>query len=130
MRTGICEPRLPAASLAFAGCLWGTGFFFGKIALEEMSVTENVIFRFLFGSVVLFPFLLKRRRPFRVKEFSLLLLAGVIAVPVQFLVQFEGLRLTTVSHASLVVATLPMLLAAGSAAMADEATFKEAVIHR
>ncbi|HZZ02777.1 DMT family transporter [Paraburkholderia sp.] len=120
MRTRIRGSRLAAASLAFAGCLWGTGFFFGKIAFEEMSVTENVTFRFLFGSVVLFPFLLKRRRPFRLKELSLLLLAGVIGVPVQFLVQFEGLRLTTVSHASLVVATLPMLLAAGSAVFLHE----------
>jgi len=32
-------------------------------------------------------------------------------VSVQYLVQFKGLSLTTVSHASLMVGTLPMLLA-------------------
>jgi len=35
----------------------------------------------------------------------------VLGVPVQFLVQYKGLSLTTVSHASLMVGTLPMLLA-------------------
>jgi drug/metabolite transporter (DMT)-like permease len=112
--------RLAAASLAAAGSLWGTGFFFGKIAFREMSVTENVAFRFVFGSMVLLPFLLKNWKPFRGQELGMLLLAGIVGVPVQFLLQFKGLQLTTVSHASLIVATLPMLLALGSAAYLRE----------
>jgi drug/metabolite transporter (DMT)-like permease len=101
-------------SMAIAGCLWGTGFLLGKIAFQEMSVAENVTFRFICASVVLLPFLPKRWKSFRGHELALLLLAGVVGVPVQFLIQFEGLQLTTVSHASLVVASLPMLLAIGS----------------
>jgi len=40
-----------------------------------------------------------------------MLLASVVCIPFQFLIQFKGLVLTTVSHASLMVSTLPALLA-------------------
>ena len=106
---------LPIASLALAGCLWGTGFLFGKIALRETTVSENVAFRFLCGSIVLLPGLLWKGIRLRGKDLWLLVLASVIGVPLQFLVQFAGLRLTTVSHASLIVGTLPMLFALSSA---------------
>ncbi len=36
---------VPLIALATAGCLWGTGFFFGKVALTEMSVPDMVLFR-------------------------------------------------------------------------------------
>jgi hypothetical protein len=44
-------------------------------------------------------------------EWGWVFAASVLGVPVQYLVQFKGLSLTTVSHASLMVGTLPMLLA-------------------
>jgi drug/metabolite transporter (DMT)-like permease len=100
--------------LAAAGTLWGTGFLFAKIAFAEMTVFENVLFRFLFASIVLAPVLFRRVGKFARKDFWLLLLASVVGVPVQFLVQFKGLELTTVSHASLMVGTLPMLVALSS----------------
>ncbi len=34
---------------AVASSLWGCGFFFGKIALAEMSVGHMVLYRFLFA---------------------------------------------------------------------------------
>jgi len=104
----------PTASLALAGGLWGTGFLFGKIAFREVTVTENVTFRFVCGAIVLLPVLLRRRVRFREKELAMIVLAAVIGVPVQFLMQFKGLQLTTVSHASLIVGTLPVLLALAS----------------
>ena len=39
------------AALATAGCLWGTGFLFGKWALTELSVRQYVLYRFLFASI-------------------------------------------------------------------------------
>ena len=41
-------------------------------------------------------------------------------MPVQFLMQFHGLNHTTVSHASLMVGTMPVLLAAAAAMFAGE----------
>jgi len=101
--------------LALAGCLWGTGFLFGKIAFREMSVSENVAFRFMVGSIALSPILIRRWKPYRARDWGVLLVASAIGVPVQFLVQFKGLQLTTVSHASLIVGVLPVLLAVSSA---------------
>ena len=105
-------------SLAAAGCLWGTGFLFGKIAFAAMNVFENVSYRFIFGSLALAPISFKRPARFRDRHAWLLLLAAsIIGVPVQFLLQFKGLELTTVSHASLIVGTLPVLLALSSAVL-------------
>jgi drug/metabolite transporter (DMT)-like permease len=106
------------ASLAAAGCLWGTGFLFGKFAFAEMTVSENVAYRFIFGSLTLAPILWKKPARFRGGHAWLLLLAAsVIGVPIQFLLLFKGLDLTTVSHASLMVGTLPVLLALSSAVL-------------
>jgi drug/metabolite transporter (DMT)-like permease len=98
-------------ALAFAGSLWGTAFLFGKIAFREMSVSTNVVLRFCFGSLVLLPLLFRRTRRFTRHDFWTMLLASVVGIPLQFLIQFKGLALTTVSHASLMVSTLPVLLA-------------------
>src|SRR5215469_4952577 len=114
-------PRFLAASaLALAGCLWGTGFLFGKIAMTEMTVTENVSFRFLTGAVLLLPAVLRRWKPYRGNDLALMLLASVLGIPIQFLIQFRGLQLTTVSHASLIVGVLPVLLAVSSAVFLRE----------
>jgi drug/metabolite transporter (DMT)-like permease len=111
---------IASISLALAGSLWGTGFLFGKIAMGEMTVAENVTFRFLAGAAALTPIVVRHWTPYRGKDLALLLLASVIGVPVQFLVQFKGLQLTTVSHASLIVGVLPMLLALSSALFLHE----------
>ena len=102
---------LPMLALATAGCLWGTGFFFGKVALGEMPVATMVLFRFVFACAGLLPVIFFERPRFAGTEWGWVLAASVLGVPIQYLVQFKGLSLTTVSHASLMVGTLPMLLA-------------------
>jgi drug/metabolite transporter (DMT)-like permease len=102
---------IPILALAIAGSLWGTGFFFGKIALSEMPVGTMILFRLAFACAGLLPCLFFDRPRFAGTEWGWVLAAAVFGVPVQFLVQFKGLSLTTVSHASLMVGTLPILLA-------------------
>jgi drug/metabolite transporter (DMT)-like permease len=111
-----------------AGCLWGTGFFFGKLALREMSVGHMVLYRFLFASLGMLPIVLtarQRRGPvnkttWTKREKWTLLLSAALGIPIQFLLQFEGLARTTVSHASLMVGTMPVLLALGATIFAGE----------
>src|ERR1035438_7665638 len=96
MRSPIKSTRrlafLGYSACALAGTLWGTGFFFGRIALNEMNVESMVLYRFrLSGS-----------------ETRLLLISAFFGIPVQFLIQFHGLTLTTVSHASLMVGSMPV----------------------
>jgi drug/metabolite transporter (DMT)-like permease len=91
---------------ALAGCLWGTGFYWGRLALNEMNVEHMVLYRFLFASVGMLPVVVVNRNRFRLTggELRLLLLSAALGVPIQFLLQFHGLVLTTVSHASLLAA--------------------------
>jgi drug/metabolite transporter (DMT)-like permease len=112
-------------SLGFIACtiasaLWGCGFFFGKIALAEMNVGAMVFYRFAFSGIILLPLLFTHRQTFNRSEWFTLLIAAFLGVPVQFLLQFYGLSLTTVSHASLMVGTLPVLLAGSAALFAHE----------
>ena len=119
-RNKVRNSPLGFAACALASSLWGCGFFFGKIALAEMPVPDMVLYRFLFGTVLLLPLLITHRPAFSRRDWSLLLLASFLGVPLQFLIQFYGLSLTTVSHASLMVGTLPVILAVGATLFAHE----------
>jgi drug/metabolite transporter (DMT)-like permease len=103
-----------------AGCLWGTGFYFGRLALNEMSVEHMVLYRFLFACLGMLPVALMNRVRFTRGELKLLLISATFGVPIQFLLQFHGLARTTVSHASLMVGCMPVLLAAAAAMFAGE----------
>jgi drug/metabolite transporter (DMT)-like permease len=118
----ILEKRraLGFGACALASSLWGCGFFFGKIALAEMSFAHMVLYRFLFAMVVLLPLLATHRPGLNRKEWGLLLVASFLGVPLQFLIQFYALSITTVSHASLMVGTMPVILALGAAVFAHE----------
>ena len=59
-------PRIHNRPLGFAACaiassLWGCGFFFGKIALNEMGLGAMVFYRFLFAMLALAPLLITHR---------------------------------------------------------------------
>jgi drug/metabolite transporter (DMT)-like permease len=102
---------------ALAGTLWGTGFFWGRLALNEMGVEHMVLYRFLFATLGMLPVALGNRVRLTGPEWRTLLAAAAFGIPIQFLLQFQGLVRTTVSHASLMVGTMPVLLAAAAAAM-------------
>jgi drug/metabolite transporter (DMT)-like permease len=118
----VLEKRraLGFAACAVASSLWGCGFFFGKIALDEMSFAHMVLYRFLFAIVVLLPLLATHRPGLNRREWGLLVVASFLGVPLQFLIQFYALSITTVSHASLMVGTMPVILAVGAAIFAHE----------
>lgn len=105
---------------AIAGCLWGTGFYFGRLALNEMSVEHMVLYRFLFACVGMLPVAFLNRVRFTAREIRILLISAAFGIPIQFLIQFHGLARTTVSHASLMVGSMPVLLAAAAALFAGE----------
>jgi drug/metabolite transporter (DMT)-like permease len=118
----VLEKRraLGFAACAMASCFWGCGFFFGKIALEEMSFAHMVLYRFLFAMPMLLPLLVTHRPGLNRREWGLLVVASFLGVPVQFLIQFYALSITTVSHAALMVGTMPVILAVGAAVFAHE----------
>src|SRR5215469_10754203 len=105
---------------ALAGCIWGTGFYYGRLALNEMSVEYMVLYRFLFASIGILPVALAHRVRLTRTETGVLLISALFGVPIQFLIQFHGLALTTVSHASLMVGSMPVLLGVAAAVFAGE----------
>jgi drug/metabolite transporter (DMT)-like permease len=117
---GSKQLALGYGACALASCLWGTGFYFGKIALVEMGVAHMVLYRFLFACLALLPLVLRHPARLNASEWRRLLLASFLGVPLQFLIQFYGLSLTTVSHASLMVGTMPVLLAVAASLFAHE----------
>jgi drug/metabolite transporter (DMT)-like permease len=64
--------------------------------------------------------LLTHRPGFNRREWGTLLLCAFLGIPLQFLIQFSGLNRTTVSHASLMVGTMPVLLAVAATLFAHE----------
>ncbi len=108
------------AACAAAGALWGTGFYFGKIALRELSVGHMVLYRFLFALFPALPLAIRERAPWSRREWAILLAAAFFGIPVQFLLEFKGLSMTTLSHASLMIGMLPVILAAGAAVFLRE----------
>ena len=110
----IARPRdtpLAFAALAASGTIWGASFVIGKVALTELSVPHLMLYRFAFASAAFLPFVLRARPALSRSEWGSVLLAAVIGVPVQFLLQFEGLARTTASHAALMIGTAPVLVA-------------------
>ncbi len=85
-----------------------------------MNVGAMVFYRFAFSVVVLLPLIATHKPGLNRREWVALLAASFLGVPLQFLIQFYGLSLTTVSHASLMVGTMPVILAVGAAAYAHE----------
>ena len=108
------------AACALAGTLWGTGFFFGRIALDEMNVEYMVLYRFFFACLGMIPVALAHRVRLTGSEWRILLISAFFGVPVQFLIQFHGLALTTVSHAALMVGSMPVLLGVAATLFAGE----------
>lgn len=106
------------AACALAGIFWSLGFFFGKICFTRLSVDDFVLYRFLFGCAGLLPLVEWPR--FSLREWKLLLAGSFLGIPVQFLVQFYGLKLTTLSHAALMVGTMPVILAVGATTINHE----------
>ncbi len=99
------------AALASAGTIWGASFVLGKIALLELSVPHLMLYRFSFASIGFIPWLLHSRAGLHRRDWGVVVTAAVIGVPVQFLLQFEGLSRTTASHAALMIGTAPVLVA-------------------
>src|ERR1700712_3346887 len=103
------------AACAAAGALWGTGFFFGKIALREVSVGHMVLYRFLFATIAVLPMAVQPSGKWTRRDWTILAVSAFFGVPLQFLVQFEGLSMTTLAHAALMIGTMPVILAAAAA---------------
>ena len=107
---GLCR-RLAVAAFIVAGGLWGAAFLFGKLAFTELAVSHVALYRFTIATLVLLPFTLVRRRWPSLRDLPHFLLTGFLIVPVTFMLQYTGLAWTSATSASLIIGTLPPMLA-------------------
>ena len=114
------DTQLGFLACGSAAFLWGLGFFFGKIALREVAVPYMVLYRFLFAAVTMLPFVPRRLVWFSRGPWTVLSIGALFGIPVQFLVEFYGLAHTTLAHASLMVGTMPVILAVGASIFLHE----------
>lgn len=102
---------LPDAALIVANVLWGVGFLLGKISFQELAVSHVILIRSVIGAILLLPFVLRNRRPIQRRDAGRIVLTGFLAIPVTFLLQFNGLNLTTTASAAMIMGAYPALLA-------------------
>ena len=107
-------------ALAGAGSLWGTGFLFGKIALTELDVSHMIMYRLSLAAVGFLPIVVTQGLAIRRRDWPTVFVAAVVGAPLLFLIQFAGLARTTVSHAALMVGTVPIVLGVAAAVFAHE----------
>ncbi len=127
--TGVApaERRRAFAALLTAGVLWGTTFALGKHLMDEIGPSWLIVARLSLASAVLLPLVPWRRiaglwtaGEIGPPDAARVLVGALIAAYIVFVMQFEGLRLTTASSAALLVAVAPPLLAVGAAVVDGE----------
>lgn len=90
--------------------LWGISFISTKVVLREMPPVSIAFFRQLIALLPLIGWALTTRTSFRIKPLDLLLLAGscFFGIVLYFVFENNGLKYTTASSASMIVAAVPV----------------------
>lgn len=104
---------MSVAILAVLGAcvLWGASFPLAKLILTDLPADHLVLMRFVLAAPLMGAVVAATGARPRRGDLPLLIATGVLCVPVTFLLQFAGLERTTVTSASLLVATATPLLA-------------------
>jgi drug/metabolite transporter (DMT)-like permease len=98
--------------------VWGTVLFWGLSFVSSKTILNTgvppmtmVCIRFLIATVIL-NLLLRKFDPgarLRVKDIPALAASGLVGVTVYFFFESRGIRLTSASHASLIIAVIPVI---------------------
>lgn len=97
--------------LLFVNITWGLSFIFSKTALSEgMPAMTLAFWRYLLTAVMMLPMCLKAEKGVRLgKDAPLALVTTLLGITVYFYFELTGLKRTTASAASLILALVPML---------------------
>ena len=101
--------------LTFAAVLWGMQPMFIKWLVQSMTPVTLTLLRYLLISLVMFAMLLwqkKDSRPISRRNWVLIALMGLSGIAINNIVQFEGLKFSTVTNSTLISAASPTVTAA------------------
>jgi len=116
--------------LLLAAVIWGSDYFFAKIALREISPISFSAMRTVISTVVLMPFFVKQEKDWSVPihHFSWLVGLALLGTFLNRVFWSIGLSLTTASNSALLMATSPIFVVIGSSFfLRAEVTFRAAL---
>lgn len=101
----------PYVAIVATCIMWGLSFLSIKVTVEVLPPMTLALIRFLMASVLLIIVLRWREPKTRLskKDYPLMILAGVIGVTAYFYFENTGVKLTTASTASIIIATIPIV---------------------
>lgn len=102
---------LPVLAITFTAVIWGLSFLSIKVSVAVIPPMTLALVRFLMASVILTVMIkiIEPRSKLRKKDIPALSLAGVIGITVYFFFENNGVKMTTASVASIIIAAIPIL---------------------
>jgi len=101
--------------LLLAVVFWGLSFIGTKMALDYLTPSEIITVRLLFGFPVLFLIMKIRRLKFNLRNSNLPVLAiASMIIIIHFVIQAFGLKYTSATNTSWLIATIPIFIALAS----------------
>lgn len=99
--------------LIAATFFWGTSFIAGKFAYHMADPALVVLFRLIIASLVMLPLSLRyfrQQKECRTKLLVKIAWLGLLTYPINFLLQFLGLSLTSASSAATIIGIAPLMV--------------------
>lgn len=108
---------LSLLAIIFTAILWGLSFLSIKITVMVIPPMSLALARFIIASIVLLIIIKVAEPATRLarQDVPMMALAGIIGVSAYFYFENNGVKLTTASSASLIIATIPVLALLGEA---------------
>jgi len=101
----------PFAAIVFVMVLWGLSFLSIKVTVSVLAPMTLALARFIIATVLLL-IILKIREPgarLNKKDIPLMAVSGIVGITVYFFFENNGVKMTTASTASIIIATIPVL---------------------
>lgn len=102
---------VPYTAITFVMSIWGLSFLSIKVAVETLGPMTLALSRFVIAAVLLV-IILKIREPgsrLHKKDMPRMAVSGIVGITVYFFFENNGIKMTTASTASIIVATIPVL---------------------
>lgn len=99
------------AAITFVMIIWGLSFLSIKVTVQAIGPMTMALARFIIASVLLLV-ILKIREPatkLKLSDVPLMGLSGIVGITIYFFFENNGVKLTTASTASIIIATIPIL---------------------
>lgn len=98
-------------AIIFVMIIWGLSFLSIKVAIQALAPMSLALSRFIIASGILI-IILKIREPGTVlagKDLPRMAVSGIVGITVYFFFENNGIKMTTASTASIIIASIPVL---------------------